>query len=423
MDDLLICDDFSCVINSSIIIYGTGYWGKTIFRTLKELKANIVGVCNTDRRKDLFYDYSVLSVCDIKNLYDDSGYLLIIASMDYYEEMIHNCEKLFFDNIKICSIYAFYISLYMHYCEKKIPRQMKVDIEHNLMASEKRLEYANKLYAYNMMVHAVEEDKVLIYQPGKVGSQSVWNSIRNDSVQFHSLVIPFGCGEFSKGQLEHYLSKIRNKQVKIITGVREPIARDLAAMFQNSDLELWPLSDMNSNIFWSYGDFLYDASQELTFSELMKRAPRWRKSLSESFRQLSMSIVEYELDEFSWFNYEIKSVFGIDLFLEPFDREKGYEVIRKKNVEIFVYKMEKLGELQRAIGDFLGRKDYQLKNTNLSNNKIYYYAYEQLKEKIKLSKKYFDYYYNNNLLYQHFYTDKEIDKYKKIWEMHVDDSI
>ncbi len=419
--DLLICDDLTYLKKKDIIIYGTGFWGKKVYEVLKKYGAHIRGVCTTEGRERLFCNTPVLTIRQVKERFDESSVLLVIASIDFYREMIENCEKQSFLHAKICTLYAVFQSFFLHCADSSIPEALRMEIDHNLRVSETRTEYYTKFYAFDMMLRAVEEGSVLVYQPGKVGSQSIWKSIGGSSVQFHSLAIPFGCREFSKEPLDYYLQKVRNKKIKIIAGVREPIARDLAAMFQNSEIDLWPFNSANSNIFWWYGDFIGNEKRELSHSEIMRRSPRWKGTLQESFFRLSESIMEYKLDEFSWFQYELDRVFGVDIFQEPFDKKKGFTIIKKDNVEIFIYKLEMLRGLDKELGGFLDREDYKLMDTNLSENKIYYYAYRELRKTIKLSREYFAYYYAGNQAYRHFYTDEEIDVYKKCWKGHVNE--
>ncbi|MCI8795448.1 MAG: hypothetical protein HFG89_01150 [Dorea sp.] len=423
MNDLLVCDHFSCIKDSDIVIYGSGYWGEQILSILEREKMNIAGVCNTERGDVLFHGYSVLSIKDIKEEFDRSTVLIIISSMDFFKEMAENCKKQNFLYAKVCTLYAFFQSIFIHYEDLDISDDLRNDIVHNLAINRKRIEHLMKLYTIEMLVDAAQGSHIFIYQPGKVGSQSVWKAIGDDCIQIHSLTIPFGNQEFTEKQLKFYLDKIRNKKVKIITGVREPISRDLAAMFQNSDIDLWPYNSNNSNVFWFYGDYLKSEGGEIRCSELGSHIPRWRKSLETSFFELSELIMEYRLDEFSWFSYEIKRVFGIDVYQSDFDKRRGYGIIRKGNVEIFIYKLEALNSLEHLIGEFLGRRDFSLKNINLSEEKVYNFTYQELKKKIKISDRYFQYYYDNNQEYSHFYTDEEINYYRKIWGEHVNEGM
>ena len=77
--------------------------------------------------------------------------------------------------------------------------------------------------------------------------------------------------------------------------------------------------------------------------------------------------------------------------------------------------------LECIIGEFLGEDEFQLKRKNVSEKKIYNTAYHELKKVLRISKKYFQYYYKDNSAYSHFYTDNEIDCYRKMWEEHIDE--
>ena len=68
----------------------------------------------------------------------------------------------------------------------------------------------------------------------------------------------------------------------------------------------------------------------------------------------------------------------------------------------------------------MGQEGFQLKNVNVGGEKIYSKTYQALKNEIKISNQYFEYYYNNNTEYSHFYTDEEIDSYKKMWKERID---
>ncbi len=45
---------------------------------------------------------------------------------------------------------------------------------------------------------------------------------------------------------------------------------------------------------------------------------------------------------FDWFDTEIERDFGIDIFSQDFDREKGYSIYQNGNGSAFVYMLERL---------------------------------------------------------------------------------
>ena len=117
---------------------------------------------------------------------------------------------------------------------------------------------------------------------------------------------------------------------------------------------------------------------------------------------------------FDWFDERMKVDLGVDIFEEPFDKEKGYAVIKKGNIEIFVYKTEKLRGLENELREFLEVEDFCFRQDNDAKNKPYSLLYQYVKENIKFSKEFLDFYYCDERM-KHFYTDEEIESFRKKW--------
>lgn len=83
---------------------------------------------------------------------------------------------------------------------------------------------------------------------------------------------------------------------------------------------------------------------------------------------------------FEWFDLEIKENFGIDVYGYDFDKERGFQIIRQDNVELLLMKLEKLDDCQEIIGEFVGAEDFKLIKSNMGNNKLYKFAYNELKK-------------------------------------------
>ena len=147
--DLFICDHFSCMRELDIVIYGTGHWGEQAYRLLKKINANIIGVCSTEGEETLFHHYPVLSLKNVRDTYDHASVLIMIASVDYYQDMLKNCEKQEFLKANACSVYAFYRSVYLHCEDSDMPENLRMEIQLNRMANERRMEYYTKLYAFD----------------------------------------------------------------------------------------------------------------------------------------------------------------------------------------------------------------------------------------------------------------------------------
>jgi hypothetical protein len=181
----------------------------------------------------------------------------------------------------------------------------------------------------------------------------------------------------------HYLNHVKDKKLRIITSIREPIARNYSMIFQA--IKNWGPYPLVKE---SKGDFEQGIINYLDFSS----ASSW-----------------------DWFDDEIKAVFGIDVFQYPFDREKGYCVIEQGNVEIFLYRLESSKKLGRALGAFLGAENIDMLACHESEKEEYRFVYEQLKGELHIPDKLMSQYYDNEKM-KHFYTEEEIADMKNKWK-------
>lgn len=420
--DFSIINNIDIIIKKRVILYGYGEFGKIIHENLNDIDKEPLCICVTDLKHNTnsSSNTSLLAVSQVKEKYDLPDILIIICSYVYFQQMENEIKKLDFQQADYCTIYAFHTSLNMHYM--KFNKGVSDKIRYQLKISEKRFEYYNKMYIWDEAVRASQrKEPILIFQPGKVGSRSIWRNISDRSVHFHSLVMPYGFKEIDRKMVDDNIQQLLSKnKIKIITAIREPIARDLSAIFQNSDNGRWPFSAMNDHVFWWYGDYGNNDNLIIDENSILEKDIRWEHSLNYTYHKLMDIVVKYKMDEFSWFDYEIKKVFGIDVYEYPFDQEAGYTIIRRNNIELLVLKLEKLNQLEVVIADFLEEDHYKLSNINTGREKIYQHAYDGLKQTATIPKHYFEYYYNNNKYFNHFYSDLERRKFISKWKSHME---
>lgn len=413
IDYELACD-ISCMFEKNIFIYGAGMYGKKVSTVLSQMEIEIEGFCETKPVDEYTMGKKIISVKTLIENFDTRKVLVIIASERYYKEMIKALQTT--ENLMVCTYYALFISLYLNCEMEKITESLrnyirvfkKVSLDsivHNFLNSWWTAEnFCNLLFQPSL---------VWLYQPGKVASVTIHQSNLSKTYHFHSLACAFNANNNIAETYRYILSEIKKRPIKIITGIREPISRDISAFFQGSDEKIWPLMS-NGNV-WLYLFSDFSKYESLNIDELKKRICILDKSLNDSFDFLCREIVENKADEFSWFDYEIKSLFGIDVYAYPFNKEKGYSVIEQGNIKILIYKLEKINQLEEIIGEFLAEPKFSLKNENQGGEKIYSYVYKKFKKEIKLNKQYFDYYYNDNSKLKHFYTESEINQFRNKW--------
>lgn len=240
-------------------------------------------------------------------------------------------------------------------------------------------------------------DFVLVYTIGKVGSTSIGDSIKN-SVVLHSLngePNKYFSAKYQSSFLLRILNYLKwifyikktkkiikkkkdnNDKIKIITGIRDPIARNISAFFQS-------LSEGNNN----------NTSNNVLIEEFFLFA--------NHFTPLY------------WFEREIRHHFNINIYNHKFNKSKGYSIIEKNGVEIFLYRLDKLDELEKEIGKFLDSKNFELKYKNKSNQKWYSEKYYAFKREIKFKESFLNLIYNDDRI-SYFYTKSEIINFKSKW--------
>ena len=416
--DYEVINDISVFFEKKIIIYGAGFWGKKVCDTLKMLKLNPIFFCETELHDEEYCGFSVIDLKRLAHFYDSEEITIIIATDKYYNEIIEACEKINIQKARLCTLYGFFVSIIVNKDSIFINYEFKKNLIDLLEKSMQKVYSDNNYYSLDMLKKAadISENGVLIYQPGKVGSQSIEKSVNCDCVQFHTVVVPYMFPQRNIKVLKSNISKIKKKKLKIITGIREPISRDMAAFFQNSDIMLWPVTSINNNIFSFYGDY-YNSDDVIEYDDFKLRIPMWSQTLCSSFSEWVNSIVCNGCDEFNWFVYELERVFGINVYNEPFDRELGYTVIKYENIELFIYQIEKLNYLEKELSEFLDDSTFKLKRKNYAEDKIYKYVYASAKEKFKLKSDYIDYYYKNNDQFNHFYNKEFRYKWEEKWRL------
>lgn len=198
--------------------------------------------------------------------------------------------------------------------------------------------------------------------------------------------------------------------LKIVTGVRDPVARDVSLVFE---LLLDGVYYEQMNRKGTKNSFLEDF-----YWLIAGNTPLRNFELPENYNLFDYINCDSVYGSvFDWFDKELKEYFKIDVFAEDFDREKGYAVIRKDNVEVFVYKMEKLNEpdLMAELRKFLEIPNFEIRHENNSENKGYSLTYQQALNEIKMKKEYLDCYYKDNPRMRHFYTEEEIECFREKW--------
>jgi hypothetical protein len=244
---------------------------------------------------------------------------------------------------------------------------------------------------------------------GKVGSMSIAKSlektVKNPIFHIHALlrdeedlktraVFGFSSHQEQIMKLQKLLGKekgafiyeniiAKSDSVKVITLTREPIGRNIAAFFQNFEMETG-------------------------------KAPKDSSFAPEELGSMFIKYYPHSVP-LKWFDKNINKCLGIDIYDYDFPQEKGFLTIRKGNIDLLVLKVEVADQIKEtAIAQFLGIKDFKIVNDNVGDSKDYSDIYKNFKQSFKLPLAYVEEMCNSQY-FRHFYTEKEINQVFSKW--------
>lgn len=289
--------------------------------------------------------------------------------------------------------------------------------------------YTAKFYYHFLLSRQMQgagHSPLLIYQMGKVGSKTVDKSLRALGMGMPIFHIHFLTEDlmdfyeekrrkFFRTQQEpelfriwmyRYLSKVVGRRLdhrkwKVVTLIRDPIARNISSFFETLQVES------------GEPDGLYKISADI-------RSP-YSFDIMVHIDDFS-ELIELFIEKFNhetpliFFDEQIKSVLGIDVFDYEFPKQKGYLIYNEKQVDLLLIRLENLTDCaEEAFEEFLNIKSFVLKKTNVGNEKIYAPLYKQFKSSIILPDTYINDMYSSKFM-RHFYTNEEIQEFKAQWK-------
>lgn len=402
--DFELCKNIRILLEKRLIIWGAAEKGKTIKRALQNMGLPVEAFCDSSVEKwNKEYDgLDVISPYQLKRSLHETPDTCIISCVLKEYEIIKVLVE--YDTTVSFVSYWGINTAYTLWKKEYLPDEEHV-WEHLL-----KHKFQNIAVEYLKKYYMADKNDIWILQPGKTASSTLEARFKTAGIPFmkqHTLHFPSHIlDDELKLSWENVVNKYKYKKLKIVTAVREPLARDYSAFWQSftNGLErayLMPI--FNRNIQRMYDDFT-----ELILNGYPAAGEKLECALPYTWR-----------NEFEWFNEEIKQYFDIDVYDFPFNKEAGYQVIEKNNVQLFIFKVEKMERIMPALCDFIGCNSLSSQNANKAENKIYHLAYKKFRKEVKLSPNYIDYYYNNNTYVNHFYTVKEQATFRRQWKENI----
>lgn len=395
--DLEMLNDIDVLYNSKIILYGAGDYGHRAVKLLDELEIPVCGFCDSDsgKWKTEYNGYRIFSIEELSAILSEEYIIIItIVRTDCIEQVLKTLESYGILQTDCYTYFGLKYGVELHIEDWRIKEtyRKKLKIEKKIYNEivSRRNELA-ALYAINNAL--LHDDMVLVFQPGKVGSTTVFESLLKEQIKcahFHYIFGKYarwGRNYKSSEEILEGVKLLRKvEKIKIISLIREPIGRDLSMYFQFFD--------------------------EYICSDWIK--PNIYKNVIEVL-DLFTKFGEYGF-LFEWFVLEMEEAFGIDVYQYDFDKNRGYQIIEKDNIQLLLIKVEKLDDCEEAIGQFIGVNNFKLVKANIGENKPYKFVYNELKRTIKIPEYIINFYYKDNKCMDHFYTKAEKEGFIKRWK-------
>lgn len=426
--DLELANRFSLLYEKPILILGCDKEGERTLKLLLSLETNIKGFLSFDQELKKFAEHQVFLITDFLDIYEE--YIFILSGMNFSDRKmaVEIFKKNDIKNPDIYSSFGLDLAIYYNFNNSMIPgiTRQKFLLAYDIWKENTRITTDYKQKICRLLPYIIDNQNVLIYQPGKVGSVSVEESLMNckiPCVRSHGLL---NSEEQEDNYLESYHSLVHfslthEKPLKIISLIREPIAKDIGHFFQK-------ISRLDNDCAWFIKGFMSDNIYQSFYNYLSVVTPLRHLGQEDKIDYDYIAChIDYvgQHDEsgalFGWFHQELKRFFNIDVYKEEFDKEQGYSIISKGNVELMLIKLEKLNDLEEEIGKFLGVPEFKLVISNEARFKEYNFAYKEFKEKVRLPEEYVDFYYKDNPYFEHFYTEGERKAFYEHWKQLIAD--
>jgi hypothetical protein len=258
---------------------------------------------------------------------------------------------------------------------------------------------------------ASDPQPVLIYQMGKVGSSTVARVLRAAAypeLHVHSLE-PNAlrrvyaeqnrvAGRFSVGYTWYLSRAVQARlrrlgdghRVSVITLVRDPIARDVSALFQSPEVQ---------------GSALLGADDALDVERALASL-RSRFSKKDACWWV-----------FDWFQSELAATLGVDVMAAPFPRERGWTIADGERASALVLRTEDLDRsLAPALRAFLGIEvdDVSGYRSNVRSEGGDAVRYDEVLSGLRLPREVVERIYAHPFM-RHFYTEPMIDACVARW--------
>ncbi len=263
--------------------------------------------------------------------------------------------------------------------------------------------------------HTLGQDPVIVFAPPKIGSRTLTETMRSATGagvlhahwvtrtgvnrtrtwwSDHAGITEPAPAHHRGNYIRHRLALPHRGRWRIITGVRDPVARLVAEFFQvGSALDLFGVPD--------------EAADE-DIGALTTQFLDWA-STAPSTRD--------------WYADELRAATNIDPYEHAFPTGRGYETYENDRCRVLLVRTEDMRRIApRALAEFLELPDdVTLTDSNTASRKAYAETYDRFRRSAELPEWFLDEHYDG-VPCRHFYTDDERARFRSMWTRgdHVD---
>ncbi len=386
INDHKLLRDMNLIDIKKFIIWGVGEKGKDLAEKMLRHTCNLEFVDSNLNNKGKFIGIPI-NKPEILSEYSESDIAIVIPTdnVELQVDILHQIKRMGFFNIDIYTKYAVEAVLAFRKEKFDISESSEDRIVEKIRNQNRMIDNQNNRIRFlEQMVMAELVDKsVYVYQSKKVASVSIILSAKRANV-YGIHVHDFKMLDINEDIIRSIIKKTSGKVISI---VREPIARQISLMWQ----------------YWGYGENFLNSYNSI-----------------EELEKKFYSVPNAE-DEFEWYKKEFEKVLHINIYEYPFNREKGYSIIEKDGISLLLLKMEKINSLEKIIGNFLEAENFTIINGNMAEQKGYHFAYENYLENVKIPLDFYKHYYSGNEYMDYFYTEDEKNQFYKRWKEHIVD--
>lgn len=250
------------------------------------------------------------------------------------------------------------------------------------------------------------QDPIVVYQPGKVGSTSLYVSLKRlelDVPLYHLHFLD------DLDAMQEVIEKTADAQAGLrdiarARQIRQAMARAPQKKWNFITLTRMPISRLVSVFFQALDNYFPNAAERYAAQTL---------KLDE--------VIRFFVDEFreawaeQWFDRQLKTPFGLDVYATPFDKARGYQIYAHDNLCLLIVRLEDLNRVApEALREFLGIPNFLIVNRNVGENKPTGTLYRDFIAALRLPPGRIEELHGTNYARQ-FYTPQELEASVARW--------